>query len=263
MCLGIVTISSAQQSEGTGKGQESNTREEIGNLRKQIQDIQKTQQQILEELKELRTLLESKSAEGKTAPPQVISLNVHGEGFEGSAGAQLAVVEYSDFECPYCGQYARETYPRIVADYVNTGKIKYYFRDLPLPIHPNAMLAAESARCAGEQGKFWQMHDSLFANQSALSSKQLTDRTQTLGIDKGKFLDCMTSEKYSQAIRRSAAGAGRMGISGTPAFAIGVVASNGDVVNVSQLVLGIQSYEDFKLLLDEMLSSQGKHGGAR
>jgi protein-disulfide isomerase len=258
LSLGPISIGFAQQGEGTGKTHEKKVQEDIAGLKKQVQDLEETQRQILQELKELRKLLESKSGDVVTNPPQIVPLNVHGEPFNGSSSAQLAVVEYSDFECPYCGEYARETYPRIVADYIKTGKIRYYFRDMPLPTHPNAMLAAESARCAGEQGKFWEMHDSLFANQSALGSKDLTDRTQTLGIDKAKFLECITSEKYSQAIRRSAAGAERMGISGTPAFAVGVVASNGDVVNVSELVLGIQSFDDFKQLLDEMLSSQSK-----
>ncbi|HYM00662.1 MAG TPA: thioredoxin domain-containing protein [Blastocatellia bacterium] len=249
----------AQQTGSAGRVQDSRTQEEIANLKKQIDDLQHTQLEILQELRELRKVLESKQSDAGTEPlQQAISLNVHGEPFNGSSSAQLAIVEYSDFECPYCGQYARETFPRILADYVKTGRVRYYFRDLPLPIHQNAMLAAESARCAGEQGKFWEMHDSLFGNQAALGSKDLADRTLTLGMDKTRFLECMTSDKYSQAIRRSATGALRMGITGTPAFALGGVASNGDVVNVTQLILGYQTYDDFKQVLDEMLSAQTK-----
>ena len=265
ICSAIVPNASGQQKPTVTSQKDDRTQQEIRDLREQIETMQATQRQILEELKELRKLLESRSAEAAAINnlPQVISINVHGEPFKGSTDAQLAIVEYSDFECPYCGKYARETYPRIVSEYIKTGKIRYYFRDLPLPIHPNAMLAAQSARCAGDQGKFWEMHDSLFANQTALGSKDLTDRTHTIGIDQAKFQECITSEKYALAIRRSASGAEQMGINGTPAFGLGVVASNGDVINVSQFVLGFQSYDDLKQVLDDMLSSQGKKSAGR
>jgi protein-disulfide isomerase len=230
--------------------------EEIIQLKKEIKTLQEGQQQILDEVRELKKLLLGRpdAAAAAPQPAPVVPLNVHGESFKGESAAAVAIVEYSDFECPFCGKYSREIYPRIVESYVKTGKVKYYFRDLPLPSHPHALQAALAARCAGEQGKFWEMHDSLFANQAALEAKDLTDRARDLGLDQAKFSDCFGSGRYTVNIRRSRAGAEQMGINGTPAFAFGAVASNGDVVRVSQMLLGAESLEAFKSVLDELLA---------
>src|SRR5262249_14890669 len=156
--------------------------------------LQQGQQQILEELKELKKLLTARpdaAAAGQPAP--VVTINVHGESFKGESGAQVAIIEYSDFQCPFCGTYSREIYPRIMERHVKKGKVQHSVGALPLPMHPNALTAALAARCAGEQGKFWEMHDSLFANQAALDAKDLTDRARELGLDQGKFSDCFGS----------------------------------------------------------------------
>ena len=229
--------------------------EDIAALKKQVQVLEEGQQQILQELRELKKLLQAKIIEPAAGPPAVATLNVRGEPFKGDAGARIAIVEYSDFECPFCGKYSREVYPQIVERYVKTGKVRYYFRDLPLPIHANALPAATAARCAGEQGKFWEMHDSLFANQSALSQKDLAERAARLGLDQPRFSDCVSSTKYAEAIRKVVAGAQRMGIDGTPAFAIGTITAGGEVVTVNQVALGADSFEGFKAMLDEIISA--------
>jgi protein-disulfide isomerase len=231
------------------------TEEDIAALKKQVQALEEGQQQILQELRELKRLLQTRAGEPIAGPPVVATLNVKGEPFKGEAGARIAIVEYSDFECPFCGKYTREIYPQIVEHYVKTGKVRYYFRDLPLPIHPNALPAALAARCAGDQGKFWEMHDSLFANQAALSAKSFADRAAALGLDQARFSDCMSTAKYGSAIRNVASGAQRMGIDGTPAFAIGTIGAGGEVVTISQVALGADSFEGFKTILDEILSS--------
>jgi protein-disulfide isomerase len=234
---------------------QNKTEEDIAALKKQVQSLEEGQQQILQELRELKKLLQARTIEPAAGAPSVATLNVRGEPFKGDAGARIAIVEYSDFECPFCGTYTREIYPQIVERYVKTGKVRYYFRDLPLPIHPNALPAAIAARCAGEQGKFWEMHDSLFANQSALSPKDFTDRAAALGLDQARFSECVSTAKYGAAIRKVAAGAQRMGIDGTPAFAIGTIMAGGEVVTVNQVALGAASFEDFKAILDEIVAS--------
>ena len=230
------------------------TEEDIASLKKQVQALEQGQQQILQELKELRKLLETKAGEPVAGPPVVATLNVRGEPFKGETSAPIAIVEYSDFECPYCGKYTREIYPQIIEHYVKKGKVRYYFRDLPLPFHPNALPAAIAARCAGDQGKFWEMHDSLFANQDALSAKDFADRTAALGLDQARFSDCISSAKYGGAIRKVVTGARQMGIEGTPAFAIGAIGAGGEVVTISQVALGANSFEDFKTILDKILA---------
>jgi protein-disulfide isomerase len=229
--------------------------EDIAALKKQVQALEEGQQQILQELRELKKLLEARPIPPAVGPSPVATLNVRGEPFKGEPGARIAIVEYSDFECPYCGKYSREIYPQIIERYVKTGKVRYYFRDLPLPIHPNALPAALAARCAGDQGKFWEMHDSLFADQAALSPKDFVDRAAALGLDQVRFADCFTRAKYGDAIRRIAAGARQMGIDGTPAFAIGAIRADGEVITVSQVALGADSFDEFKAILDEVLSA--------
>src|SRR5262245_43475707 len=228
--------------------------EEIAALKRQVQALEQGQQQILQELRELKKLLEAKAAE-PAASPVVATLNVRGEPFKGDPTARIAIVEYSDFECPFCGKYSREIYPQIVEHYVKTGKLRYYFRHLPLPIHPNALPAAIAARCAGDQGKFWEMHDSLFGNQSALSQKDFADRAAALGLGQAKFSDCMSTAKYGPAIRKVAASARQLGIDGTPALAIGTITGGGDVITFNHVALGADSFEVFKAILDEVFST--------
>lgn len=230
-------------------------------LQQEIDDLKQSQQQILKELEEIKKLLQARQEPvpaSEPQRPQAITLNIHGEPFRGESQARLAIIEYSDFECPFCGKYVRETYPKIDENYIKTGKIKYLFRDLPLPIHPNAMQAARAARCAGEQGKFWEMHDRLFANQSALGAVDLQQHAVAIGLDSAKFVECLAQRRYEENIRRSMTGAERMGVDGTPAFLIGVVSPNGDVVRVSKALFGAEPYETFKATLDALLASQSK-----
>lgn len=233
--------------------------EDQSEIRKEIEALKESQQRILKELQEIKKLLQTtREIRASPQPNPVVSINVHGEPYRGSSTSSLAIIEYSDFQCPFCARYVQEIYPQIEKDYIKTGKIRYLFRDLPLPIHPQAMQAAEAARCAGEQGKFWEMHDRLFSNQSALSTNDLPKHAQALGVEPAKFNECMASGKYARAIRGIMSGAERMGVNGTPAFLIGTVSSNGDVISSSNLIVGVETYEAFKSVLDELLSLQKK-----
>jgi protein-disulfide isomerase len=169
----------------------------------------------------------------------------------------VAIIEYADFECPYCGEYERKTVPRLLSDYIETGKVKLFYRDLPLPMHARALPAARAARCAGEQGKFWEMHDSLFAKQNALSAPAVLERAQTLGLDKEKFTECLSSEKYTADIQKSVSEAQKMGVDGTPTFFLGVVEPSGDVT-VEKRLQGAAPFDVFKTEIDALLASNGQ-----
>jgi len=166
----------------------------------------------------------------------------------------VAIVEYADFECPYCGQYEHEVYPQVFADYIQTGKLKYFYRDLPLPMHPHAMGAARAARCAGEQGKFWEMHDSLFAKQNAIRDVDMPGRAQEIGLDAAKFAECLSSDRHTEEIKTSATEAQKMGINGTPTFFIGTAGTNGEVTNL-KMIIGARPYDAFKSVIDAALAS--------
>jgi protein-disulfide isomerase len=237
-----------------GQVQKKAMQEEISALKQNVKALEEKQQKMSEQVDELKKMLQASSGQPHLQAPATLAL--HGEPVKGDSVARVAIIEYADFECPFCGQYMRQAYPQIVENYIRTGKIKYIYRDLPLSMHPHAMLAAQAARCAGDQGKFWEMHDSLFANQAALTEKDMSDRAQSLGMDSAQLTQCLSSEKYSDEIRKSEAEAQSMGIQGTPTFFIGVIQENGNVLKVEKTIMGAHPYETFKSDLDELLASR-------
>jgi len=262
LIFSVCQLGSAQHSNGAGDVQ---LQGDVSVLKQEVKALGAQQRQILEQLNELKQMLQA-NPPGRTAPPLPSTVAIQGEPFRGDSGARVAIVEYADFECPYCGKHMRETYPQILDNYIQTGKVKYFFRDLPLPMHSHAMPAARAARCAGEQDKYWQMHDSLFANQGSLINKALLDRAQSLGLDTAKFEECLSSQRYLAEIRNSMVEAQKMGISGTPTFFLGTIGPNADavlsglqvqpalVVNIARAIRGTVPYEAFKTALDELLA---------
>ena len=164
----------------------------------------------------------------------------------GDEDAPVTIIEFSDFQCPYCGKFFSDTLPSIEKYYVNTGKAKLVFRDFPLPIHPNAESAALAAECAHEQGQFWAYHDYLFSNQADLSDANYKKWAEDLGLDTAKFNDCLDSKKYLSEVQADMADGQSYGVAGTPAFFI-----NGKMVN------GAQPYEMFQQEIDAALSAAG------
>ena len=232
----------------------------ITELQKQIDQLQAGQQRLLKELQDIKALLAVRDgrAEVGARPPAagVIRLNVLGEPFRGDARARVAIVEYSDFDCSHCAKYATAIYPLLDRDYLQTRRIKYFFRDLPAPGVPVSLQKARVARCAGEQGKYWEMHDQLFRKLSASPADQEPNAlAKSLGLDLEKYSACLTSDRYLDAIQRNTVGARRMGITGTPAFLIGTVSEDGNFFQAAKQLLGGEKLTDFTVVLDELLAA--------
>lgn len=143
----------------------------------------------------------------------------------GTSGAQLTFFEFSDYQCPYCGRFDQLSRPEIVTNYEKTNKVKMVFRDFPLPFHEYAEKASEAAWCAGDQNKFWEMHDLLFTKQSggaadALSVANLKIYATTLGLDKTKFAQCLDGNTYQARVAQNLASGQAIGVSGTPTVVI-------------------------------------------
>ena len=246
----------------SGSESKESLEKSVAALQKQVEELKQNQAQLLSQIKELRERL-NQVAERKEFPtkpdgPQMFSINVRGEPFRGFANAKVAIMEYSDFECSFCGKYVRELYPRIDETYIKTGKIKYFFRDLPAPDHSNSALAAQAARCAGDQGKFWQMHDLLFAAQPALSETNLVSYAESLGLDMPKFTACFSGANYADAIRQSSAGARSMGLHGTPSFLTGLMSDDGNFLRTTNVIVGIESFDELKASVDQLLAKPPK-----
>ena len=246
----LVPLAAGQQRE-----RDEALQKDIADLKKDVKALADKQQQIIDQLNELSRLLRS-NATATTPVKQPATIDIQAAPSQGDSAATIAIIEYGDFECPACGMYWKEVYPQIEANYLRTGKIKYFFRDLPLTMHPHAIPAARLAHCAGEQGKFWEMHDTLFANQAALGEKQASERARGLGVDMAKLNQCFGSDKYSDDIRKSASEAQGMGVNGTPTFFLGIVDANGQTISVKRTIPGAYPYLIFKSYLDELLASK-------
>lgn len=232
--------------------------QELRKLQDEVHHLESQQQQILDSLDELKKL-----ARGGGGPPPVKApekVSVAGEIFRGEAGASLAIIEYADFECPYCRRFEHDTWPQIRDAYIKTGKVKYFYRDFPLPFHEHSTSAAQAARCAGEQGKFWEMHDSLFEEPAALSSADVQRRAGALGINVTQFDSCLRDSHPGGKIQKSVAEATQMQVSGTPTFLIGTIAPNGDIVNIRQTMVGAYPFEAFKEKIEPLLTGKANGG---
>jgi protein-disulfide isomerase len=161
----------------------------------------------------------------------------------GNPKAAVTVIEFSDFQCPYC-QRVRPTMTRLRELYAD--RVRFAFRHYPLDFHPQAQKAGEAAACAGEQGKFWEMHDRLWDNTSKLQVDDLKAHAQTLGLAPAEFATCLDSGRFADAVEADLRAGQEYGVSGTPAF----------FVNGRPLV-GAQPFEAFQQVIEDELARTG------
>ncbi|MBL9042430.1 MAG: thioredoxin domain-containing protein [Myxococcales bacterium] len=159
---------------------------------------------------------------------------------KGPKDAKVTIVEFSDFQCPFCSK-GKKVMEEVVAKYGN--KVRVVFRDFPLSFHDKAQKAAEAGQCANEQGKFWEMHDWMFDNQSALDEGSLKAGARKIGVDGDKFDQCLTSSKFAVAVQKSMKDGSEAGVKGTPAFFVNGV-----------FISGAQPFEKFKTEIDRALA---------
>jgi protein-disulfide isomerase len=173
----------------------------------------------------------------------------------GRADAPVTLVEFSDYQCPFCQRFFATAFPVIKREYVDTGKVRYVFRDFPLEqLHPQARKAAEAAHCAGEQGKYWQMHEVLFRHHRALAAPQLAEHAQAAGVDTTKLDECLASGRYAAQVTRGLTDGAAIGVKGTPTFVVGKT-TTGDLVQ-GTAIRGAQPLETFRRIIDQTLSEQ-------
>lgn len=252
LLVALALLCPPDQAQGEQQAQSSSTNgTDLASIKQQMDALTKQQQQILDKLNDLeRSLL------GRTEPLPSTT-DVSGERFRGASSARVVIIEYGDFECEFCGQFERETYPQILKNYIETARVKYIYRDLPLH-HPHAMLAARASRCAGDQGKYWEMHDALFANQANLATEHITELAVSLGLDQGKFAACMASDRFTREIEASASQAQSLGMTGTPSFIIGTLQGDSSTtLRIDSRFVGAVPYERLSTDLDRLLAGGG------
>jgi protein-disulfide isomerase len=187
---------------------------------------------IITELRQMKVLLQQqaallqvlaqKGAQPQPEPPPTrAKLNLEGFQMLGVKSAPLTMVEFTDYQCPFCQRFHTTSFGELKKNYIDTGKLRFYSRDLPLDFHPNAMRAAQAARCAIEQGKYWQIRDIMGANPDKLDLEHLVGFAAELKMDTDAFRACVTSEKYKNAVQSDVVEAMKIGANGTPTFVVG------------------------------------------
>lgn len=221
--------------------------EELGGLREQVGRMEAQLSQIAEQLK----LEADREAEaGSQAPTGVPRAEVRSDDDPviGANDAPVSVVEFSDFQCPFCKRFFEETLPQIEEEYIKTGKVRLVYRDFPLSFHKQAQLAAEAAECADDQGKFRQLHDQIFQGQAQWSGNSeargiFAGYAEAIGLDMEEFNRCLDSGKYTEEVKQDFNDGVEYGVKGTPTFFI-----NG------QKLVGAQPFAAFKQVIDTELA---------
>jgi len=186
------------------------------------------------------------AAVAPSAPPLPTGGNINvkvdpEDPFLGDKDASVTIVEFSDFQCPFCARAATGAIAELKTNEIADGEVKFVYKDFPLSsIHPNAQKAAEAAQCAHDQNKFWEYHDMLFANQRALAIDDLKGYAADLGLDTNEFNDCLDSGKNKAEVESDLAQATAAGGRGTPYFV--VIGPDGK----TQVVSGAQPYQNFQ-----------------
>ena len=177
--------------------------------------------------------------QGGEIPTGPIEVSADDDPVKGDKDAEVTIIEFSDFQCPFCGRFFDQTFSQIKTNYIDTGKIKFVYRDFPLDsIHPQARPAALAAECADDQGKFWEYHDLLFQKQdewTATGTPFFKQYAKDLGLDTNKFNSCLDSKKHEDEIQKDLNDGVSVGVQGTPAFFINGI-----------LLSGAQPYSAFK-----------------
>jgi len=210
--------------------------------------------QILQELRQIRQLLEKQGRQPESAreePPTKAKItDLNGVSMLGSKSAPLTIVEYTDYQCPFCQRFHVASFPELKRNYIDTGKVRFFSKDLPLDMHANAMRAAQSARCAAEQGKFWELRDVMGMNPDKLDMDHIVGFAENLKLDTKAFRGCVESGKYKDAVQTDVLEAMKLGANGTPTFIVGKSIENG--VD-GDLVVGAMPYQVF----DDKLKALG------
>ncbi|OGN09424.1 MAG: hypothetical protein A3J46_01310 [Candidatus Yanofskybacteria bacterium RIFCSPHIGHO2_02_FULL_41_11] len=180
------------------------------------------------------------------------AISTDDDAYLGKKNAPIVMIEFSDYQCPFCRSFWRDTLPLIKSEYIDTGKVRFVYRDFPLNFHPSAIPSAMAAECADDQGKYWEMHDKIFSEQDKLGSgtvqfsiDDLRNWAGQIGLDQGKFNSCLDSQKYAEEIGKDYDDGQAAGVSGTPGFFI-----NG------KSVVGAQPFSVFKTIIDELFAKK-------
>ena len=228
-------------------------------LLRRVEAIEAKQRLIEKEIERINALLETA---GYVRPDALGIKDVQPPGIllgsalrTGGHDARVVLVEFSDLQCPFCGDFARGTLKQILRDYVDKGKVLFAFRHFPLEnTHPQAFASAEAVECAARSGKGWEMHDRLFQYQQSLAAADLERHAEILGLDRRQFRACLADEMGGR-VRQDVNDAIQLGVNSTPTFFIGIKLSDGNL-RLLRRIVGALPYAVFQKALDDAQAEQ-------
>lgn len=192
-------------------------------------------------------------------PVGPVDVSVDDDPVLGNKSAPVTMIEFSDYECPFCKRHFTEVYPQLKKDYIDTGKLKLVYRDFPLSFHnPMATTEAIAANCSRDQGgdsTYFKYHDAIFnkttSNGNGLAVADLSTLASSLGLDSAKFKECLDSEKYKDEVAQDVSDGGKVSVTGTPTFFIGKSSSTGVISGT--FIYGAQPFANFKAEIEKLL----------
>lgn len=180
---------------------------------------------------------------------QKVDVSADDDAFLGDKKAKVVLIEFSDFQCPFCRRFWKEALPLLKKEFIDTGKIKFVYRDFPLSFHPAAQPAAEASECAKEQGKYWELHDKIFEEQEKLGEgtvqfgvSDIKKWAKEIGLNQNQFNECLDSGEYKSEVEKDAADGATAGVNGTPTVFV-----NG------KKIVGAQPFSVFKAAIEAEL----------
>ncbi len=239
--------------------------DEVIKLQKEIRALKEDQDSMKNDLAEIKNLLGSgdrvapmpttPTTPTKKKPFKPRDVMITSASVMGDANAKVTLIEYSDYQCPYCARHYRQTMPKIIKHYINEGKVKFVMREFPIPnLYPRGAAGSQAALCAGDQDKYWEMHDILFDNQRKLFDDNLRAYALEIGLDAGKFDNCLEQKQFAEQIEKDVAEGNEMKVQGTPSFVFGLTdAADSNKIHVSKFVYGARNYASFAKEIDELL----------
>jgi len=255
LTLGLLLLAGVHPGPGTVAARadaRSGAPAALAGVQEELATIKTSLDSLTKELQLLRELLAQRLAPPTPPPDRGVQVSLAGRPMLGASEAPLTLIEFSDYQCPFCRQVFETAWPVLKRDYIDTGKLRYVFRDFPLEsLHPHARKAAEAARCAGAQGQYWAMHDVLFRNQQALQVGRLKAYARTLGLDAAAFDTCLDQGTYAAAVQQDYADGLAAGVQGTPGFFLGKTRAEDTIEGLP--IRGAQPIAVFRQAIERLL----------
>jgi len=252
LCMAVTALATALVA-WPGLGQ-AGVEEEIAELRREMGEIRR-------DLSEMKSILQG-ARQARTPPSAVPQVGVSGRPSLGAQTAPVTMVEFSDYQCPFCKRHFSTVFPILKKEYIDTGKLRYVFRDFPIAgLHPQAKKAHEAAHCAREQKRYWEMHSILFENSKDLSLAALKRYAGEIGLNGDQFDACLESGKFDPEVDKEIVEGAELGVRGTPSFFIGPSGPGEKIAGT--MVTGAQPLARFKQIIEETFKVAAQSGESK